>query len=246
MQILNQIHAATAGSIAETGEYLEPFISTAVSDIERGFTMGESLARMTAGIETTGSIAEAATMSRRLVDIAAGRTKAGLKFLTGQAKKRDVDFGALTDPQRFEFVRGLYHEFQKAGTMDVLKTKLDVRGFAAMRALFSEVGERKYFGMLPVIEEAAGGTAVQQMAEQYKGLLTAEKTQIETRGTLAKARTGREQKEENVLWSMMADAHDIARTRTAGFGGFARLALTPEYLEKRNILRMIVRENLAL
>ena len=44
----------------------------------------------------------------------------------------------------------------------------------------------------------------------------------------------------------MNESLNQVRALNMSLGGTARLALTPEYLEKRNILRMIVRENLAL
>ena len=246
LQILNQLHAATAGSIAETGEYITPFLSTAVSDIERGFTLSQSLARMTAAIETTGTVSDAATMSGRLADIAAGRNVRALKYLTEQGRTRGVDFTALSDPQRLEFARRLYHEHQAAGTMDELKTKLDVRGFAAMRALFSEVGERKYYSMLPEIEQAAGGTAVQTMAEQFKGTLTAQEAGRETTVQLAQTLLAQERQPDILLTKVSGDILKQVHGRLRGFGEYTTAGLTADAFEQHRIAKMVMQENLAL
>jgi hypothetical protein len=190
-KILNQLYEATRQSIAESGEYIKPFISTAVGDVERGFTLSQSLARMTAAIETTGSVEEAATMSGRLADIAAGRTKKGLEFMTTEAGMRGLDYAGMTDPQRLEFSRRLYGEFKGEGNMDVLKTQLDVKGFSAMRALFSDVGQEKYAAVLAGVRAAEERDTVERMAEQYKSSLTGMKTLQDVNVQIDKARSGR-------------------------------------------------------
>lgn len=244
MKILNQVYKAAGGSIAETGEYLQPFISTAVSDIERGFTLPQSLARMTAAIETTGSVAEAGTASQRLADITAGRSERGLKFLTEQAAKKGVDFASLTDPQRMEFARAMYGDFKAAGQLDVLKTQLDVKGFASMRAMFSETGQRKYKQMLPQIEAAAGSDAVKRMAGQYESTLTAQMIGRQTHQQLTEAMTGRQRHIASDFEMMIDDIQRQAHAIPETFGESLTLAIDPESIERKKIARTLINQSL--
>lgn len=248
MQVLNQLRAATAASIAETGEFIAPFMKPLVADIQRGFTLPQSLARMVAAVQVTGNVEAAGTISATALDIAAGRTQQALKFYGEQARKRGIDYAALTDPERYEFARRLFKEAQAGGPglMDVLKTKVGAKGFRAIRAIFGEAGERKYFEVLPEIETAITSTAVQQMAGQYLRLLTAESIRQATQREIGRTQIGIERRPEVVLGKEVTAALEAAKGGVKGWGGFIRFGLTPERFEKRFMAQILLQENLLL
>lgn len=243
--VLNQLKEAAGRSIAETGEYTQNYIPTAVSDIERGYTLPQSLSRFTAMIDTTGSVAEASTQSQRLADITAGRNEKALEFLTKQATRRGQDFGAMDDPARLQFGRQIYQEFKAAGRMDDLKTQLDVKGFAAMRAGFSETATRKYADTLPAVTAAAGSDQVQQMAKQYQSTLTAQTAARETQRVLSEAEAGRQRAALADFNAMVDDIHKQSKMNARGVGNNLSLALMPESFEKKTIADSLIRESLA-
>ncbi|MHC4123923.1 MAG: hypothetical protein ACYSSI_10145 [Planctomycetota bacterium] len=280
LELLNQMYAATRESIAEAGEWVEPFVSTVVSDIERGFTPAESMARFTSAIETTGSIAEAANMSKRLIDVVSGRNKQALEFLskqfaTEEAGRMGVDvskfmrkkksgelelevgkleehlvskggktFGQMTDPERFVYGEKLYLKAKAEGRTDWLKTQLDTKGFAAMRALYSETARRKYAEVLPKIEAAKESDVVQQMSKQYQGLMTAKSIGRQTRKTMAQSRLGKEREPDVVLSEITDDVFKLYKAGLEGLGEYVKVSAYPA--KKRHISRMIVRQNLGL
>lgn len=284
MQLVNMIYAATKGSIAETGEYLQPFVKTATSDIARGYTIEQSLARMTSAVEMTGTADVAAEMSSRIAAITSGRNERALGFMQeeyalDQIRQRGIDpsrfykraggrkrgeggpatfdtgaaeaamgakFTDLTDPERLEFVRGLYHRYKEAGEMDVLKTRLDVRGYEAMLALFSPAAEKKYEQMLPAIATAKGSDAVQRMAADYLTTMGAVSQKMQTRTAMGQLRIGSEVEPEVVLGKMTEEVLGQIKSQLRGGYESTAFALTPESVEKWHVSRAIVRQNLAL
>lgn len=249
MVVLNKLRAATGGSIAETGEYIEPFISVVVTDIERGFTFEQSLAKMTTAIEVTGSVSEAGTTSRVSAEITAGRTTAARGWLGERAAERGLDYSAMTNPQRHEFVSRLYQEYKAGGPSKLDEFKAGIgasRGVKFLQMMFGEAATRKYEAMLPAITAAGESTAVQEMAEQYATTQTAISTDQETNKRLAEARTGRQRAAQTRLDAMTSDIFGLAHAELRGAGDYARVGLTPNPLEKRTLARMVVRENLLL
>jgi len=246
MQVLNQVKVASAESIAETGEYLEPFMGTVVQDIERGYGLKESLARMTSMVETTGSVADASAQSERVVDVLEGRNEAALKFLTKQAKRRGIDFEKLTTPEREEFGGRLYAEYVQAGKLDEFKTQLDVRGFKAIRARFSETARRKYEDVLPKIEAAKTSDLIEQTSRQYEQTPIAREIGRQIWDVSTGARVGRETEASAVLSQQAKKVSEYVRGSAKGLAGYLRLMATPLPLEEHVSASAIFGENLAL
>lgn len=248
LRILNQLQTATGASIAETGEFIQPFITPMTLAMQQGFTFEQSLAQMVAAIQTTGTVERAGTAARASLQIAGGRTKKALSFYQKEAGKRGIDFGRLTGPERYEFVRSLFMEAEAAGpeAMDVFKTTVGGKGFMFMQAMFGEAGRRKYFEVLPGIEAARGADSVQRMAEQYKRLLSAEATILQTQEQLAKSRIGRERRPGVILDQLTKSVLDEARALTRGYGEVAEFAVTPRRMEENIMARSLVRENILL
>jgi len=246
MWMLNQLYAGTASSIAETGEFIKPFITPLVTAEEQGFTFAEALAQMVAAVQTTGSVEKAGTASKRALEIAAGGTKKAIKYYTTEAEKKGLDYSSMFAPERYEFVRELYQEVEAAGpaAMDVFKTTVGGKGFQYMRQMFGEVGQRKYWEVLPQIEAAAGAGYVEQMAAQYKETMTAEATQMGTRGQMAGAETGKKVRPVDVLQemseAMRKQVKSLAETKPEIYG----LGLTPDKWELHKTARMILLENI--
>lgn len=248
MQVLNQINAATRASIAETGEFIQPFMKPLVADIQRGFTLPQSLARMVAAVQVTGSVEEAGTISATGLDIAAGRTEKALKYYRRQARKRGLDYGTMSDPERYEFARSLYEEAETGGpgAMDVLKTTVGTKGFRAIRALFGETGKRKYSEVLPEIEKAVGATDVEQMAGQYLGLITAESTRQAVRAQTGAARIGQITRPQIMLEDMVTEILKQSKATARGYGETLGWGMMPESIEKHKIAGMLISANLNI
>jgi len=248
MVILNQLRAATAASIAETGEFIQPFVTPMTLAMQQGFTFSQALAQMVAAIQTTGSVEKAGTEAKTALEIAAGRTVQAMEFYQKEGRKRGVDYGGLKAPERYEFVRGLYQEFEGAGprAMDVFKTKVGAKGFSFIRAMFGEAGQRKYFEVLPEIEAARESDAVQQMAEQYMTLLTAAARQRERRTQIGQARIAGERQPGIALTEEVQASLKTAKGSAKGWGDAIKFGLTPESLEKRYMAGVVLRENLLL
>jgi len=252
MQILNQLNAATIASIAETGAFIAPFMKPLVSDIQRGFTLPQSLARMVAAIQVTGSVEEAGTISATALDIAAGRTEQALKYYRRQARRKGVDYGTMTDPERYEFARSLYEEAAEAGpgAMDVMKTKVGAKGFRAIRAIFGETGKRKYFEVMPDIEAAINSTIVEQLANQYLNLMTAESTQMTARKQITEALIGEKGRPGTVLEDMVEEILKQSKESKRGWGEHIGWNLPyllsgfSEKFHKHGIARSLIEENL--
>ncbi len=246
MVALNKLRAATGGSIAETGEYLVPFMGNVVVDIERGYTYEQSLARQTSMIEIFGP-AEAATASRVSGEITAGRTEATRKWMREQAAEREMDYTAMTNPQRHEFVQGLFQEYKAADKFDEFKAGIgSSKGLKYIELMFGEKATQKYKEILPEIIAAGKSTAVQEMAEQFAMTETAISTDQETNKRLAEARTGRQRAAQTRLDMITSDVFAQIHANLRDAGEYAQVGLTPNALEKRKIARMIVRENLLL
>ncbi len=203
LEVLNMLNRAAGVSIAELGEMTQPFISSVVSLTERGIPYDEALAYMVAAIQTSGSPAEAATMMERLVDISAGRTEAGLEYLSEQYAKAypGGDFRRLTDRERLAFTKELYlrKKAEGPGAMDELKTSLDVRGFAALRALYSDAGLRLFEQAMSEIPASATSGELETMYGEYMSTLTARMIRDETQAMAAAARAGQEYAASGIL-----------------------------------------------
>jgi hypothetical protein len=247
MEVLNKLAIATGGSIAQVGEYLEPFIGVIASDVARGYNLNESLARMTASIEVEGSISKAGQLSRRASEVASGRNEKALGFLSAAAKEKGFDFTKLPDPQRLEFARGLYHEHERAGTLDTLKTQLDAKGYAAFLQLFSGTGESKYFEMLPRIAAGGKSNAVEEMFQNYKETLTAKQVGLENESLLAAAKTGRKKEGSAVLNEI---TEEILKQTQANVKGLREHSLVwlgkKTNLSKRHIAQILVKRNIDI
>jgi len=248
MAILNQLRAATGASIAETGEFIQPFIRPLVGYLQRGFTFPQAAGRMVGAIQVAGTPEEAATVMRTALDIGAGRTEKAMKFYGAEARKRGIDYGTLADPERFAFAQTLFQEAEKKGpaTMDRLKVMVGAKGFEAMRRMFGEAAQRKYMEVFPEIEAAATATDVQNMAQLYQKLLSAEKTGRERRVQLGATRIGREMRPSIVYRQMTEDILRDVHAQEVGITDYMRGAFQTDIMQESRIGHMMLRENLAL
>jgi len=247
MAAVNQLRRATWASIAETGPFVQPFIEPLTMAMQWGLTYEQALAQMTAGILSAGGVEKGATAVRAGTEIALGKTGKALEFFYKESAKRKLDYGQMRGPERYEFLRELFVEFEKAGpaAMDILKVKVGGKGFKHLVAMFGKVGREKYAEVLPLIETAEEDAAVQRMFEQYLTSLTAITTQMKRREQISAARIGERRAPLTVLEDMSADILKKAR------GGAARwetvgFALTPAAVERHRTAYMLIRENVAL
>ncbi len=247
-KLLGQLQKATALSIAETGPYLQAFMEPMVTGRVMGFKFSELLALMTAAVEATGGVEEAATAVSGTLLISRGKTKRGLEYLTEQARKRGVDFSKLEAPERLGFTRDLYQELEKQGpaALDLFVTRVGGKGFKYLQEMFGQVGEQKFREVQPEIESATG-ELIQAMADQYLTTISAITEQIKRRSQISAARIGEEKEPITVLEEMAKDILEKAkagakRWETIGFG------LTPGFLgmERRSAEFLLIHENLRL
>jgi len=247
-KVLGQIYEATSKSIAETGPFLQAFTKPMITTLERGFTLPQSLALMGAAVEASGDVAEAGTTAASGIAVIAGRTEKAVDYLTKEGKRRGVDFMALTDIQRLEFMRVLYDEAKAGGpkTMTKMGLRMGPRGFDYLRRLYSPLGQQQY----ELIQTAAGGATgaiIDKMFGEYEDVwMTAEQTQAERRKTQAQAKVGQERRPDIVLREMTQDAVDLAKARLEGPREYIGMGLRPAGKERDITRRMILRENLAL
>ncbi len=247
LHILGQIYESTTRSLAETGPFLQAFTKPMISLYQRGFTFPQSLGMMAAAVETSGEIAEAGTTATSGVAVITGRTGKAIEYLRKVGKKRGVDFSALTDIERLGFMRELFEETEKAGprAMDEMKIKMGGKGFDYLRRLFSELGKQQY-DLVTAAAEQATGDIIEQLAEQYKGLMTAEQTLQQRRKTLAEERTGRERRPDIVLRNMTKEVLEQVRANLVGGGEYTAMALTPGGFERKTTANLILSENIGL
>jgi hypothetical protein len=246
LRALNMLNRAAGGSIAELGEFTDPFISAVVSMIERGIPYDEALAYMQTGIQTSGSPAEAATNIQRLTDISAGRTEGGLEFLSTKAAEQGVDFGALSDRERLAFTRDLFLRTKAAGpaAMDELKTKLDVRGFATLRAMYSDAGLRQFDKAMGEIPQAGMSGEVESMYRQYQGSLTAEQNRMQVQAIEAQIKTIDGNRGRAMLGKTTDDLFKLyEESRTAG-EVFAHAGPASDSRSRRRLRREFLRTQL--
>jgi hypothetical protein len=242
-QVMAKIYQAAGGSIASTGEYLEPFIGQATNFMSRGFTLDESLARMSSAVDVTGSVADAGSMSERLAAITSGRNAKALKYLERAAKKQGKDFRAMSDPQRMAMVEGLWDTADAAGMRDVFKEELDSRGYEAMLRLFSPQGKKKYTESLAAIS-AANPADLVSMTGQFKGTLMSSAAKGEVKTSVLEGTIG-DQTASIVKFNKAIDeVQRIAHARSDSLGDFASMALLPSGMEKNMIADILVRGNL--
>ncbi len=248
MQIVNQLRAATAASIAETGEFIQPFIEPLTMGMQRGFTFSEVLAQMTSGILTSGGVEKGGTATRAAIEIATGKTKKALDFYYKEGKRRGVDYGEMSGAERYKFVSELYQEFEAAGPkkLDIFKTTVGGKGAKYLGAMFGEIGQAKYAEVLPEIEAARESDAVQQMAKQYLTLMTAERMGQDRRRQMGEAGIGRKRRPEIVLEEMTTQILKQSKALTGGFGEVLGFAVTPKGIERHKTAAMLIRANLRL
>ena len=244
MEVLNITKVGTGGSIAETGEYLEPYVNLAVILAEREFTLEQTTALMTAGIEAFGP-RKAGRATRIAVDIATGKTEASKKWLTERAAERGLDFRAMSSPERMDFTRSLYQEYRAADRKEEFETGLNVgQSFQFVESILGEAATAKYNAMLPLVKEARKSTEVQEMGEQYPTTLKAVSTDLEEDKRLAEAETGEEKKTKVVLDRMTEAVLEQVHANVESFG--EHIGLIATIGEKRKVAEMIIRENFAL
>lgn len=246
MAVLNQVLAASGGSIAETGEFLRPYISMAGLDIERGVPLAESLAKMTSMIELSGSIEKAATAGNTAIEIARGGQPAAAKLLRGEAKKRNQDYDRMSVAEQLGLVEDVYKDYTSRGQANKLQTVFSREGFRAFEMMFSDAASSKFDEILPKILAAPAEQFVQKMAEQFGKSLTAKTTNLESRGQFAKAKTGQENAARVMLEKMVDEIQSQTHAMTTGFGESMALAFTTNAGERNIIRGGIVEENLNI
>lgn len=246
--ILNQLVAGTGGSSAETGEYIQPLVGLTNVFKSMGFTFEQTLARMTAQIEVSGSVSKAAEDARRFAEIASGRrTEKAMDFMSEHAKAKGVDFASLSVPERVEFFeKNIFDEYAKSGRLDELSTVLGGESFNVVQLGASATARSKYANILPAIQAATSSSYVQDMAGDFAGTITARSADRQARKTLARAALGREKEPQARLEEMTADIYEIAFNKADTFPELLDRALLPKGLEKRHIAADLIRENLYL
>lgn len=246
--ILNQIVAATGGSSAETGEFINPLVSLTNVFKSMGFTFEETLAKMTAQIEVSGSVSKAAEDTRRFAEIASGRrTEKAMDFLVSEGKKQQVDFKALSVPERLEFfTEKIFDKFAKAGRLDELSKVLGGESFKVVQLGASETARRKFKTILPKISEARESTFVQDLAREFSKTITARETQFQISKLSSSSKLGVEREASARLELMIDEIFKISQSLRGGIGDEILDVLTPDILEKRNIGLLLLEENLNL
>ena len=246
--ILNQLVAGTGGSSAETGEYIGPLVSLANVFKEMGFTFEQTLGRMTAQIEVSGSVSKAAEDARRFAEIASGRrTEKAMDFMVAEGKKDGVDFQKLSVPERVDyFSKNIYDDYAKAGKLDELSMVLGGESFKVVQLGASQTAREKYKSIMPKITKAKASTYVQDMAVDFAATITARSTDRQIRKTLAEAALGREKEPQARLKEMVDDIFDLSKGLADGKGDILYRAIHPESFEKSAIARNLIRENLFL
>ena len=246
--ILNQLVAATGGSSAETGEFINPLVSLTNVFKAMGFTFEETLAKMVAQIEVSGSVSKAAEDTRRFAEIASGRrTEKAMEFLISEGKKQDVDFQKLSVPERLEFFTDkVFDEFEKAGKLDELSKVLGGESFKVVQLGASETARRKFETILPKISEAKTSTFVQDLSEEFSRTMTARDVQFQISNLASSSKRGGETEASARLELMIDAIFKLSTTLREDFGAKLFSALTPESVEKKNIGLLLLEENLLL
>lgn len=247
MVILNQLVAGTGGSSAETGEYLEPLIGLATVYKEMGFTFEQTLGRMTASIEVSGSISKAAEDARRFAEITSGRrTEKGMDFLIAEAKKDGLDFTKMSVPERVDFfTENVYDDYAKSDRLDELSLVLGGESFKVVQLGASDTARKKYENIMPKLAEAKDSTYVQDMSADYANTKTAKRIDREIKTTMAEARSGEETEASTALNEIVDEIFKLDYKRQ---GLTARIAssIIPDTLEKHGITKMFISKNLRL
>lgn len=232
--VLSKLYQAAGNSIAETGEFLNPFVSAVTNYLNRGYSYEEALSRMTSAVESTGSVAEAGEMTERLAAITTGRNKKAMEFLEKEARKQKLDFTAMSDPQRTAFVQTLWDRYSSSGQRDLFKSEMDSRGYEAMLALFGPAAQKKYNEILPMVSNP-DLSALGTMHSQYMGTMTAKGNIREAINASMQTDIGQGTSGATAFWGLVDELYNQMRSQPMDFDQRIRLALSPAGVEKSNI-----------
>ncbi len=246
-RVLGQVYVATSKSVAEVGPFLQAFAKPMTVGIERGFTLPQMLGLMSAAIESTGTVSEAGTIAASGLDVILGRSSTAFDYFEKYAKKKGIDYSALSTMERFEFTRNLYEEAKRGGTK---AEKEMIKAFGGesvryLRQLFSEQGQRQY-QLVTTGATAATGAKIGQMYEAYTGLSTAGETRRTTRAELADTEFGEKREPRVVLRDLTEKIWNQVHARLVGGGEYITMGLTSEAGERKMVQDMILSQNLAL
>ncbi len=236
--VLSKLYQAAGNSIAETGEFLNPFVSAVTNYLNRGYSYEESLARMTSAVEATGSVAEAGEMTERLAAITTGRNKKAMEFLEKEAKKQRMDFSSMADPQRTAFVQTLWDQYSASGKRDMFKSEMDSRGYEAMLALFGPAAQKKYNEILPLVSNP-DLSALGTMHGQYMGSITAKSNVREAITASMQTDIGQGTSGATAFWGLVDELHNQMRASPLQMGERISLALRPEISEKNSMAKSL-------
>ncbi|MBN1126920.1 MAG: hypothetical protein JXA82_18100 [Sedimentisphaerales bacterium] len=189
--VLNKILAAASASVAEAPEYVASMPKMMGVGFGLGYNLDQVLANYNAMIAMHGGdTAEAATATLRGYAVTAGRQNKAMDFLGKHAAERGMDFRAMNDPQRREFVRQLYLELEAQGRKDEMK-ELDAKGFQAILMMSSPQAREIEAGVAPKIAQAGQTLPGEAMFADYTSTRSAFDVENQLRAERAKAAAGR-------------------------------------------------------